>query len=98
MWGHALPSADGNSTSDGVQPGFPRSNPDRFFYVGDEDLAVADASSLRCAPDRFDGFFNHIVTKHNLDLHLREKIDNVFGATIELGMPLLPAEALGFGD
>src|SRR6266852_5099303 len=63
--------------SDGVQSGFPGSDPNGFFDVGDED---------------------HVVAEHNLDLHLGEKIDDVFGPAIEFGMPFLPTEALGFGN
>src|SRR3984893_3376474 len=38
--------SNGTSVSDGVQPGFPRSNPDGFLDIGDEDFSVADPSSL----------------------------------------------------
>src|SRR6266852_562882 len=84
--------------SDGVQSGFPRSDPDGFFDIGDEDFAVADPPGLGGATDRLDGFLDQVVAEHNLDLHLGEKIHDVFGAAIKLGMPFLPSEALGFGD
>jgi hypothetical protein len=45
------------------------------------------------ATDRLDGFLDHVVAEHNLDLHLGEEIHDVFGAAIELGMSLLPAES-----
>jgi len=48
--------------------------------------------------DRLDGFFDHVVAEHNLDLYLGEKIHDVFGAAIELRVPFLPAKALGLGD
>src|SRR5215813_7186210 len=83
---------------DGVQSGFPGSDSNGFFDVGDEDLSVADPPGLGGATDRLDGFFDHVVAEHNLDLHLWEKIDHVFGASVELGVSLLPAEALGLGD
>src|SRR5262245_40881986 len=83
--------------SDSVQTGFPRSNPDRFFDVRDEDFAVANTPGLGGATDRLDGFFDHIVTQHNLDLHLGQKIDDVLSAAIELGMSLLATETLGLG-
>jgi hypothetical protein len=38
------------------------------------------------------------VVHHHLDLHLRQEIDHIFGAAIQLGMALLAAEALHFGD
>ena len=53
----------------GVQSGFPRSNPDRFLNIRDENLSVADAACLSGATDRLDSFFDQIVTQHNLDLH-----------------------------
>src|ERR1044071_5437973 len=83
--------------SDCVQTGFPRSNPDCFFDIRDEDFSVTDAPGLGGATDRLDGFFNHLVTQHNLDLHLGEKIDDVLGSAIKLGMSLLAAEAFGLG-
>src|ERR1700730_17615432 len=82
--------------SDGVQSGFPGSDPNGFFDVGDENLAVADPPGLGGATDRLDGFFDHVVAEHNLDLHLGEKIHDVFRSAVELGMSFLPAEALGF--
>src|SRR6266403_6420052 len=84
--------------SDGVQSGFPGSDPNGFFDVGDEDLAVADPPGLGGATDRLDRFLDHVVAENNLDFHLGKKIHDVFGATIKLGVPFLPSEALGFGD
>src|SRR6266550_8522684 len=83
--------------SDRVQAGFPGSDPDGFFDAGDEDLAVANAPGLGSTTDRLDGFLDHVVAEHNLDLHLGEKIHDVFGSAIELGMPFLPPEALRLG-
>src|SRR5262249_3725344 len=48
------------SGSDGVQSGFPRSDPNGFFDIGDEDLAVADPPDLGGATDRLDGFLLHL--------------------------------------
>jgi hypothetical protein len=42
--------------------------------------------------------FDHVVGEHDLDLHLGQEVDDVFGAAIEFGMALLAAEALGLGD
>src|ERR1700744_2936688 len=73
------------------------SDPDSLFNIRDEDFSVTDPPGLGGATDRLDGFFDHVVAEHNLDLHLREKIDNIFSATIELGVALLAPEALGLG-
>src|SRR5262245_5400758 len=91
-------SPHATSVSYGIESGFPRSDPDRFLDVGDENLAVADPPGLSGAPDRLDGFFDHVVAEYNLDLYLRKKINDVFGATVEFRMSLLPTKALGFGD
>ena len=42
------------------------------------------------------GTFDQSVGEDDLELHLGQEIDHVFGAAIELGMALLPAEPLGF--
>src|SRR5580704_16468711 len=84
------------SNSDGVKPGFPRPDPDGFFDRGDKDFAVANAPGLGGATDGLDGFLDHVVAEHDLDLHLGEKIDDVFGAAIKLGVAFLAPEPLGF--
>src|SRR3954452_31229 len=71
-----------SSGSDSVQPGFAGADADRFLDVGDEDLAVADAPCLRGAADRVDRLLDQIVRDHDLDLHLGQEVDNVFGAAI----------------
>src|SRR3984957_7197360 len=84
------------SNSDGVKPGFPRPDPDGFFDRRDKDFAVADAPGLGGATDGLDGFLDHVVAEHDLDLHLGEKIDDVFGAAVKLGVAFLAPEPLGF--
>src|SRR5262249_12736195 len=78
---HMAAGAPGESCatkrSDGVKSGFPCPDPDGFFDAGDENLAVANPPGLGGAPDRLDGFFDHVVAQHNLDLHLGQKIDHV---------------------
>src|SRR6516165_6266446 len=83
---------------DGVQTRSPGSDPDGFLDVGDENLSVADPPGLGGAADRLDGLLDHVFAEHNLDLHLGQKIDHIFGPPVEFGMPFLPPEALGFGD
>src|ERR1043165_2840748 len=91
-------SSAGPRASDRIQTGFPRSDPDGFFDVGDEDLAVPDAAGLRSPADRVHGFFDHVVAENNFDLHLGQEIHDVFGAAIKLGVPFLAPEALGLRD
>src|SRR5882724_9930516 len=83
---------------DCVDTGFPGSDPDRFFDVRYKYLAVPNPAGLGRPADRLDGFLDHVVAENNFDLHLGEKIHDVFGAPIKLGVPLLAAEPLGFGD
>src|SRR3546814_19576225 len=55
-------------------------------------------SGLRGGGDRLDNALGHIVVDDDLQLHLGQKIDDIFGAAIQFGMPLLAPEALGLGD
>src|SRR5579883_3233996 len=86
------------SGSDGVYSGFPRPDPDGFFNRRNEYFAVPNAARLSGTADRFDRLLNHIVTEHNLDLHLGEKINDVFGTAIELRVALLAPEPFRLGD
>src|SRR5262245_683640 len=88
----------GPSGSDGVQSGFPGSDPNGFFDVRDEDFPIADPPGLGGATDRLDCFLDHVVAEHNLDLHLGEKIDHIFGSAIKLGVAFLASEALRLRD
>src|SRR6195256_1227683 len=83
--------------SDSVQPGFAGSDPDRLFDIGNENLAVADATCLGSAADRVDGFLHQIVADHDLDFDLGQEVDDVFRTAIEFGMALLPSKTLGLG-
>src|SRR5689334_21065671 len=70
------------------------SDPDDLLDRQDEDLAVADPSGLCSLLDRFDYFRDLLVAHDDLELHLRQEIDDVLGAPVELGVALLAAEAL----
>ena len=41
---------------------------------------------------------DELVRDDDLDLHLRQEVDDVLGAAVELGVALLAAEALHLGD
>src|SRR5689334_20561337 len=83
--------------SDRVHSGLTGADAHDFLDIGDEDLAVADTAGLGRLADGFDGAFDRVVAEHDLDLHLRQEIDDIFGATIEFGMAFLTSEALGLG-
>src|SRR5262249_16804413 len=82
---------------DCVEPGFAGADANGLLDIGHENLAIADAPGLSGAPDRVDRALDKVIADHDLDLHLRHNIPDVLGPTIELGMALLPAKALGFG-
>src|SRR5436309_8008384 len=84
--------------SDGIQPGFPCPDANGFLDVGHEDLAVADAPGLGRASDCVDRLLDQIIRNHDLDFDLGQKVNDVLRTAIELGVTLLPAETLGFGD
>src|SRR5260221_13684340 len=83
---------------DGIMPSIPRADADRLFDIEDENLAVADAPGARGIFDRFDDIVREAILDHHLDLHLGQEVDHIFSAAVELGMALLPAEALDLGD
>jgi len=48
--------------------------------------------------DGLDRPFGEVVVDDQLDFHFGQKIDDVFGAAIQLGMALLPAETFRLDD
>src|SRR5581483_10098418 len=72
--------------------------PHHLLDGADEYLAVADLAGPCRRRDGLDAAVHLIVGHHHFDLHLGQKIDHVFGAAVELGMTLLPAEAFHFRD
>src|SRR6185369_10228373 len=75
-----------------------RTDAQRAFDRDNEDLAVADAPGLRGLGDRLDHALGQGVAHDDLELHLGQEVDDIFGTAIKLGVALLPAEALGLGD
>src|SRR5690606_22320275 len=61
------------------------------------DFAVADLAGAAAFHDRVDRLRGHVVTDGNFDFHLGNKIDRVFAAAVDFGVPLLATEALHFG-
>src|SRR3954463_282439 len=69
-----------------------------LLKIEHEDLAVADLAGVRGFLDRVDRLLEQLGLDRRLHLHLREEVDHVFGAAVELGVALLPAEAFDLGD
>ena len=83
---------------DRVRAGLAGADADGFLDVGYKYLAIADAAGLGRAADRLDRLIKIVVGDHDLDLHLGQKIDDIFGAAIKLGVAFLAAKALGLED
>src|ERR1700722_105071 len=73
---------------------------DTYYFLdrGNENLSVADLTAMRGMLNSVDGAVEQRVLDHDLDLHLRQEIDDIFRAPIKLGMALLPAIALRLGN
>src|SRR6185312_10931618 len=84
-------------TLDGRLPALARADADDLLDRRDEDLAVADLAGARRLDDRLDRALGERVLQDHLDLDLRQEIDDVLGAAVELGVALLAAEALDLG-
>src|SRR5690349_14388060 len=73
-------------------------DPDDLLQVIDENLAIADLAAVGRLRDRFDDALSKVVGHGDLELDLRQEINDVLGAAIQLGVTLLPAETLDLGD
>src|SRR4051794_1345370 len=63
----------------------------------DENLAVPDFPRSRGFDDGLYRGVNLIVSDDHLNLRFREEIHGIFTATIDFGVPLLPAETFDLG-
>ena len=64
----------------------------------DEDFADANLAGLGRLDDGFHRGLHLGVRQHRFDFYLRQEIHRVFAAAINLRVPLLATEALGFRD
>ena len=67
------------------------------FEVEHEDLAIANTAGPRRLADGLDHLVGKPIVDGNFQLHLRHILHGVFGPAVNLGLPLLPAEAARFG-
>src|SRR5918998_2451989 len=84
--------------SDGVCATIACADTHRLLNIHNEDLPVADATSARGFSNRLDHVVDQAVLHDYFDLHLRQEVDDVFGAAIELRVPFLAPEAFHLGD
>src|SRR5690606_8948451 len=78
---------------DSVNAGLAGPDTDDLLDVGDENLSIANAARLRRIADCLDDGIDILVRENDLDLHLRQEIDDIFGTTIQFGVPFLAPEA-----
>src|SRR4051812_7387946 len=74
--------------SDRVFVAFAGADAERGLDGDDEDLAVADPPGLRRGSDRLHHARREIVFDDDLQLHLGQEIDDIFGAAVQLGVAL----------
>src|SRR5437773_7816520 len=84
--------------SDSVGPLLAGSDADGLFDRHHEDFAVADFVRARGVHDGLHGALDKDVVEHDLDLDLGQEVDHVLCPAIDLGVSLLPPEALHLGD
>src|SRR5262245_11421130 len=65
---------------------------------GDKDFAVADLPGLGRVANGLDDPLGLGIIDHELDSDLRQQINRVFGAAIDLRVALLAAVAFGFDN
>src|SRR5690606_27348590 len=83
---------------DGIHAGFTGTDTNNFFDVGDENLAIADASRLGSLADGFNSAVHGFVCDDDFNFHFGKKVDDIFGAAVKLGMTFLSSKSLGFDD
>src|SRR5205085_8395456 len=62
------------------------------------NLAIADLASLGRIGDGLNGLLDLTVVDRDIEAQLGEEIHRIFGAAINLGVPLLTAISLDFRD
>src|SRR3990172_5691502 len=75
-------------------------DPDHVVDRDDEDLPVSDPAGLGRGLDRLDYLVALVVRDDDFDLHLGQKVNGVFAAPVQFGVPFLPAETfdLAYGE
>src|SRR3984957_3367589 len=83
-------------SSERVSVFFAGANAHRLLERVDENLAVADLTGARRGRDGLDHLIDHVGVDRDFDFQLRQKAHGVFGAAINLGVPLLAPVAFDF--
>src|SRR5262252_11147017 len=72
--------------SDGLFTALSCTNADDLLHGGNEDLPISNAASLGCSHNRFNDHVFQVVRDDYFYLGFGEKVNDIFGTTIELGM------------
>ena len=78
-----------------IGAGFAGTDSNHLLQIEDEYLAVADFAGVRRLGDRFQHNVQLLIGHGDLELDLGQKIHDIFGAAIQLGMALLSAKSSG---
>src|SRR5450755_1389148 len=82
---------------EGVRAGLTGADAHDLFKLENEDLAVADLAGVGCLLDRLDDAIEHVALDRGFDFDFWKEVDDIFGATVELGMALLTPKTLDLG-
>jgi hypothetical protein len=66
----------------GIIIAFAGADTQRGLNGDNENLAIANAASLRGGSDCFNNAVGKAIFNHNLKLYLGQEVDNIFGAAI----------------
>src|SRR5208283_3302024 len=77
-------------------PAFAGSNPDYLFNGMDKYLSITDLAGLCCLFYRTNDLWYKSICCNYLQFYLWDKVNNVLGTSIELGMAFLPSEPFYF--
>src|SRR3990167_10578652 len=78
--------------------GFAGTDANSLFQIDHEDLAVTDLAGVGRLGYRLDNPIKILVVNGDINLHLRQEINHVFRAAIQLGVTLLPPEAFDLSN
>jgi len=84
--------------SDRIRSALAGANADCLVDSRHKDLAVTDPAGMSRLLDRVDRAIDEGIFHDDFYFYLREKVDDVFGPAIELGVAFLAAKTLGLGD
>ena len=86
------------AAGDSIGTTLARTDADRVQHGADEDFAVSDFPGVGGLHNGINHGVSTTVVHDDFNLHLREEIEGVLTATVDLGMALLAAKSLDLHD